>query len=89
MTGRSQGHRLLTALTVLEVVALVAVLAGYLIAIAAALRRISQSLGKVTFGVRAIERQTQPLAPALTAAAEDLDAAARRLSQHSARGRQP
>ena len=57
--------KVLIAATVGEVVALVAVLAGYLIAIAATLRRVSRTLGQVTFGVRAIERQTQPIGPAL------------------------
>ena len=87
MVLRRRGHPVLAVLTVLEVVTLVVVLAGYLLAIAAALRRISRTLGKVTFGVRAIERQTEPLGPALTAAAGDLEAAARRLSQHSRQGR--
>ena len=38
-------------------------LAAYLIKIAATLRHVSQTLGLVTFGVRAIERQTEPLGP--------------------------
>lgn len=57
-------------LAVLEVVALVVVLAGYLIAIADALRRVSRTLARVTAGVRAIERQTEPLGPVL----RDIDA---------------
>lgn len=63
-------------LAVVEVVALVGVLAGYLIAIAATLRRVSQALGRVTFGVRAIERQTEPIGAALRAVNADLDAVA-------------
>lgn len=55
----------LIAATVGEVVLLVAVLAGYLVSIADTLRRVSTTLGKVTFGVGAIEKQTQPLAPRL------------------------
>jgi len=43
----------------------VAVLAGYLIAIATTLRKVSHTLGLVTFGVRAIERQTEPIGPTL------------------------
>jgi Cu/Ag efflux pump CusA len=39
--------------------------AAYLLAIAATLRRISHTLGLVTFGVRAIERQTEPIGPTL------------------------
>lgn len=48
-----------------EVVVLVAVLAGYLLAIAGRLRQISEALGKIAFGVRAIEKQTEPIGPAL------------------------
>ncbi|MDP9397444.1 MAG: hypothetical protein M3P96_06275 [Actinomycetota bacterium] len=72
----SRRRRVLTVLTLVEVAALVGVLAGYLIAVAAALRRISRTLGKVTFGVRAIESQTRPVGPALAAVAEDLEAVA-------------
>ena len=56
---------LLIVLTLVEVGLLVVVLAGYLIAIAATLRRVSHTLGLVTFGVRAIERQTAPIGPTL------------------------
>ena len=55
----------LIAATLAEVVLLVAVLAGYLIAIAVRLRSISSTLGKVTFGVRAIDTQTKPIGPRL------------------------
>ncbi len=55
----------LIGLTLAEVALLVAVLAGYLIAIAETLRKVSQTLGQVTFGVRAIERQTAPVGPRL------------------------
>lgn len=55
----------LIVLTLVEVALLVAVLAVYLIAIAAKLRSISKTLGLVTFGVRAIEKQTQPIGPVL------------------------
>ena len=58
-------RKTLIAATLAEVVLLVAVLAGYLVAIAVRLRNISSTLGKVTFGVRAIDTQTQPLAPRL------------------------
>lgn len=58
-------RKILIALTLGEVVALVAVLAGYLLAIATTLRRVSKLLGRVTFGVRAIETQTEPIGPAL------------------------
>lgn len=55
----------LIAVTLGEVLALVAVLAGYLVAIAAVLRKVSETLAQVTFGVRAIERQTEGLGPLL------------------------
>jgi len=55
----------LIVITLVEVLLLVVVLAGYLIAIAATLRRVSSTLGLVTFGVRAIEKQTEPIGPTL------------------------
>ena len=55
----------LIIVTLVEVVLLVLVLATYLIKIGATLRRISHTLGLVTFGVRAIEHQTAPLGPVL------------------------
>jgi uncharacterized protein YoxC len=58
-------RRTLIAATLAEVGLLVVVLAGYLIAIAARLRNISSTLGKVTFGVRAIEKQTESIGPRL------------------------
>lgn len=54
---------LLIVLTLAELTILVVVLAVYLIAIAATLRKISHTLGLVTFGVRAIEKQTEPIGP--------------------------
>jgi hypothetical protein len=57
---------LLIVLTLVEVAILVVVLASYLIIIAAALRRVSHTLGLVTFGVRAIEAQCAPIGPVLT-----------------------
>jgi uncharacterized protein YoxC len=54
---------LLIVLTLAELAILVVVLAAYLIAIAATLRKISHTLGLVTFGVRAIEKQTEPIGP--------------------------
>ena len=55
----------LIIVTLVEVLLLVVVLAGYLIAIATTLRRVSSTLGLVTFGVRAIEKQTAPIGPTL------------------------
>jgi uncharacterized protein YoxC len=62
---------LLIVLTLVELAILVVVLAVYLIAIAASLRKISHTLGLVTFGVRAIEKQTEPIGPV----AADINAA--------------
>jgi uncharacterized protein YoxC len=56
---------LLIVLTVLEVLALVVVLAIYLIAISRTLRRTSTTLAKVSFGVRAIETQCEPIGPSV------------------------
>ncbi len=58
-------RRTLIAATLAEVTLLVGVLAGYLIAIAARLRSVSVTLGRITFGVRAIETQTAPIGPRL------------------------
>lgn len=55
----------LIVVTLVELVLLVAVLAIYLVTIAATLRKVSKTLGLVTFGVRAIEKQTQPIGPVL------------------------
>jgi uncharacterized protein YoxC len=59
-------NTLLIVLTLAEVLIVVLVLATYLIAIAATLRKVSHTLGLITFGVRAIERQTEPIGPHLT-----------------------
>ena len=67
---------LLIVLTVVEIVIFVGALAVYLIAIARSLRRISQSLGKVTFGVRAIETQCASVGPSVTRINEQLTAIA-------------
>jgi uncharacterized protein YoxC len=58
-------NTLLIVLTLVEVLLVVVVLATYLIIIAATLRKVSQTLGLVTFGVRAIEKQTEPIGPNL------------------------
>jgi hypothetical protein len=61
----------LIVVTVVEVALVVVVLAVYLLAIAATLRTVARTLGLVTFGVRAIEKQTEPLGPVL----EDINGA--------------
>lgn len=55
--------RLLVVLTVAEVVLVVAVLAYYLIQLTREARGISATLGRVAFGVRAVESQTRPIGP--------------------------
>lgn len=56
---------LLVALTVFEVVLLVAVLAIYLVLVDRGLKAISKTLGKVTFGVRAVNTQTATIGPSV------------------------
>ncbi|MEJ7744117.1 MAG: hypothetical protein WKF73_17190 [Nocardioidaceae bacterium] len=56
---------LLTVLTLVEVVLVVLVLVYYLLRIAASLRRTSVLLGKVAFGVRAIETQCSSIGPSV------------------------
>ena len=55
----------LIIVTAAECVLLITVLALYLLSIAATLRTVARTLGLVTFGVRAIEKQTEPLGPVL------------------------
>ncbi len=83
-------NALLIVLTLVEVLLLVVVLAGYLLAIAATLNKVSQTLGLVTFGVRAIDKQTEPLGPRLRDINSALEQAAGALdSAASGPGRQP
>ena len=56
-------NTVLIVVTLVEVAIVVVVLALYLIAIAAKLRKVSTTLGLITFGVRAIEKQTEPIGP--------------------------
>ena len=51
--------------TLIEVLLVIAVLAVYLVVIARTLRSVSRTLGLITFGVRAIEKQTEPIGPVL------------------------
>ena len=55
----------LVILTVAEIILVVAVLATYLILVDRRLRVISSYLGKVAFGVRAVESQTAPIGPSV------------------------
>ena len=61
--------------------AVVGALAVYLTAIAAKLGSVSHILGKVTAGVRAIERQTEPMAGNLRTITRNLDEAAQALER--------
>ncbi len=78
--------RALIAATLGEVLLLVGVLAGYLIAIAETLRRVSSKLGSITFGVRAIEKQTEPVGPALRDVNAALEQAAAALEDAGGKG---
>ena len=56
---------LLVVLTVVEIAIAVAVLAGYLVAITRRLTNVSRYLGKIAFGVRAVETQTGAIGPSV------------------------
>lgn len=74
----------LIIVSLLEAALVVAVLAVYLILIAGTLRKVSSTLGLITFGVRAIERQTQPIGPVvreINAALEQIAAALEEVSK--------
>ncbi len=57
---------LLIIATLAEIALVIGALALYLVLIARSLRASSALLAKVTFGVRAIERQCEPIGPAVT-----------------------
>jgi ABC-type sulfate transport system permease component len=77
----------LIVLTLVELGLLVAVLAVYLLSIASTLRTVARTLGLVTFGVRAIEKQTEPLGPVLRDVNESLEQVAELLGIPPARER--
>ncbi len=79
----------LIIVTLVEVLLLVVVLAGYLIAINATLRKISETLGLVRFGVRAIEKQTESIGPSLDEVNAALEQAANALDEAGRSPRQP
>ncbi len=76
-------HKTLVTATVGEVLLLVVILAGYLIVIANGLRRVSRTLAKVSFGVRAIEKQTETIGPALHDTNASLEQVAMTLQRES------
>lgn len=63
---------------------LVVALAAYLLWVLAILRHLVDTLGKVTFGVRAIAYRVEPLTPVLTGVNADLVAVAEALEALSA-----
>ncbi len=67
---------LLVTLTIVEIVLVVVVLVYYLARIAASLRRTAVLLGKVAFGVRAIETQCQVIGPSVLTVNEQLSGVA-------------
>lgn len=70
---------LLVVLTLVEIALVVVVLVGYLVAIARSLRRTAVLLGKVAFGVRAIETHTQTIASTVPVLNDRVDATSRAL----------
>jgi hypothetical protein len=52
--------------TLAEIALVIGALVFYLVRITRSLRATSALLGKVTFGVRAIERQCEPIGPSVT-----------------------
>jgi uncharacterized protein YoxC len=64
---------LLVTLTVLEILALVIVLAIFLVKITRHLRSTADTLAKVTFGVRAVESQVGVVGPGVTKVNQTLE----------------
>jgi uncharacterized protein YoxC len=62
--------------TIVVALAICLALAYYLIQVVRVLRDVNDSLGKITFGVRAIAHRTQPLGELLTPVKTDLEAVA-------------
>lgn len=56
----------LVVLTVVEILLLVVVLATYLVLIHRRLISINENLARITFGVRAVETQTDSIGPSVT-----------------------
>ncbi|MDP9389776.1 MAG: hypothetical protein M3Q48_18140 [Actinomycetota bacterium] len=72
-------------LTVLEIVLFVAVLGFFLNRVAGQLNRISRTLSKVTFGVRAVETQCAVIGPAADRINSNLSAVAAGLEDAASR----
>ena len=71
---------LLITLTLLEIVLVAVVLVYYLLRIAGSLRRTAVLLGKVAFGVRAIETQCSSIGPSVLTINDQLTGVAAALS---------
>lgn len=69
------------AVTIVIALVIAAALAYYLIRVVVVLRAVNDSLGKITFGVRAIAHRTEPLGELLTPIKSDLEAVADTLDQ--------
>ena len=63
-------------ITIVIALVIAAALAYYLIRVVMVLRAVNDSLGKITFGVRAIAHRTAPLDELLTPIGADLEAVA-------------
>jgi len=72
---------LLVTLTIVEIVLVLLVLVYYLVRIASSLRRTSVLLGKVSFGVRAIETQCSAIGPSVITINDQLTGIAGALGQ--------
>lgn len=78
----------LAALSAIVFTIFVLTLAIYLILIDSRLRVISQYLGKIAFGVRAVESQTSPIGPAtqrINADLQEIDASLRPIAEKARR----
>jgi hypothetical protein len=84
----------LVILTVAEIVLVVAVLAAFLVVITRRLTNVSMYLGKIAFGVRAVETQTGAIGPSvvrINTTLEQIDAALGPIAEKAQRAadRQP
>lgn len=64
---------LVAIVTIVIALVICAALASYLIRVVLILRAVNDSLGKITFGVRAIAHRTAPLGELLTPIKSDLE----------------
>lgn len=71
---------LFTVLTIVEVLVFVGAVAWYILRITRSLRGTAELLGRVSFGVRAIEQQTSPIGSVVTRINGQLDTIANGLA---------